>query len=170
MRPSHDLHRWYVESHAKVIKNGCDHNDTPPSGYMIYHHFSWSSLLFPWQRPITRSRYSRASQTLYNVNSRWRKLPSGNLLQFAIENCHRNSGFTHWKCWIFPSFFVIPWHPLASASASAVAPSFTEAGALAIDGHLGFPHLVAEVDETCAETWLKHWEPLGSTGIHSVAG
>ena len=26
--------------------------------------------------------------------------------QFAMENCHRNSGFTHWKWWICPSFFV----------------------------------------------------------------
>ena len=24
-------------------------------------------------------------------------IPSGNCLQFAIENCHRNNGFTHGK-------------------------------------------------------------------------
>ena len=27
-------------------------------------------------------------------------LPSGKRLQFAIENGHKNSGFTHWKLWL----------------------------------------------------------------------
>ena len=34
-------------------------------------------------------------------------LPSGNLLQFAIENDHRHSGFSHWKWWIFAQFHIV---------------------------------------------------------------
>ena len=32
-------------------------------------------------------------------------IPSG-YVKIAIEHGHRNSGFTHWKWWIFPLFFV----------------------------------------------------------------
>ena len=38
------------------------------------------------------------------------RVPTGNLLQFAIENCHRNSWFSHQKCWFTRSttWWLIP--------------------------------------------------------------
>jgi hypothetical protein len=53
-----------------------------------WHDVTWEGSGFPkWPRRQT-----------------W-QLPSG-YVKIAIEHGHRNSGFSHWKWWIFPSFFV----------------------------------------------------------------
>ena len=36
------------------------------------------------------------------IQDQQKNKPSGKRLQLAIENCHRNSGFSHEKWWIFP--------------------------------------------------------------------
>ena len=51
------------------------------------------SLGTPWVLLFDKTKIPR----LYTS-----QLASGYVKQFAIENDHRNSGFSHWKWWIFP--------------------------------------------------------------------
>jgi hypothetical protein len=52
----------------------------------------------PWLGVIWQHPSYSGIPNFINLHWAW-FIPSGKRLQFAIENCHRNCGFTHWKWW-----------------------------------------------------------------------
>ena len=102
---------WDGRKPIKSINNGINHllDLLPGAGFLpstVPFHFGSSTALNP---PSPRSNWGSLSQVLKiaaclwsAAAEAWRRLDPVHQMLIAMENGHRNSGFSHEKWWIFP--------------------------------------------------------------------